>query len=81
MSDGDVALFFAVLLIAAAGINAIFPEEPDRKRWDNSRAATQRDLSEVLAGRGKTQEERPHLAPLIALLIVLAVIAVVALNP
>lgn len=50
MHNGDLLLGFGLLLLAAALARTVTPKQ---RSWNNSRAATQRDVADVLAGRGK----------------------------
>jgi len=50
MYDSELILGFALLALAAWLASAVTPKP---RSWNNSRAATQRDVADVLAGRGK----------------------------
>lgn len=71
-SDGEVIMAFLALAACAAIASAITPKP---RGWNNSRAATQRDLADVLAGRGRGRDRRGDEA--IALLLILMAAAVV----
>lgn len=71
-SDGEVVAAFLALAACAAIASAITPKP---RGWNNSRAATQRDLADVLAGRGRGRDRRGDEA--IALLLILMAAAVV----
>lgn len=71
-SDGEVVAAFLALAACAALASAITPKP---RGWNNSRAATQRDLADVLAGRGRGRDRRGDEA--IALLLILMAAAVV----
>lgn len=72
MTESDVALLL-VLACAALVCDALRPAQ--RKRgWDNSRAATQRDVADVLSGKGRNRRD-PRADPLYSLLLVFAFLA------
>jgi len=71
-SELEVLVGFGALALAAALAKAITPKP--RGRWDNSRAATQRDLADVLAGKGRSRRDQ-RIDPLYSLLLVLALAA------
>ena len=50
MLTADLLMGFGLLALAAALTKAVTPRP---RKWNDSRAATQRDLADVLAGRGK----------------------------
>lgn len=70
-TDQDMLVFLA-LAAAAMLIDLALPQRPSRG-WNNSRAATQRDVADVL--RGKRSQGQPTLLPLALLLAVVAVLA------
>lgn len=72
-SDGEVVAAFLALAACVALASAITPKP---RGWDSSSAATQRDVADVLAGRGRGRDRRGDEA--VTLLIVLALAALVA---
>lgn len=70
-SDGEVVAAFLALAACAAIAQAITPKP---RGWNNSRAATQRDVADVLAGKGRSRRD-PRTDPLYSLLLVLALAA------
>lgn len=75
-SDGEVVAAFLALAACAALASAITPRP---KGWNNSRAATQRDLADVL--RGKTnRDRRGDEAMILAVLLMLTALAAQALR-
>jgi len=76
MTESDVALLL-VLACAALVCDALRPAQ--RKRgWDNSRAATQKDVADVLKG-GNRSQPGPDTTGLIVFLIFVFGIATVVL--
>lgn len=67
----DVILGFGALALAAALAGAITPKP---RGWNNSRAATQRDVADVLSGKGRSRRDG-RTDPLCSLLLVLALAA------
>lgn len=75
-SDGEVVAAFLALAACAALASAITPKP---RGWNNSRAATQRDLADVL--RGKTnRDRRGDEAMILAVLLMLTALAAQALR-
>ncbi len=72
-TDTDVVVGFILLALAAGLASAITPKP---RGWDNSRAATQRDVADVLAGKGRNRRA-PRADPLYSLLLVFAFLALV----
>jgi hypothetical protein len=72
-SDGEVVAAFLALAACAALASAITPKP---RGWNNSRAATQRDVADVLAGKGRNRRD-PRADPLYSLLLVFAFLALV----
>lgn len=70
-SDGELVAAFLALAACAAIASAITPKP---RGWNNSRAATQRDVADVLAGRGRNRRD-PRADPLYSLLLVFAFLA------
>ena len=66
----DLLLGFGLLALAAALTTVVTPRP---RRWNNSRAATQRDLADVLAGRGK-RDNRADEALVFAVILMLGVL-------
>ncbi len=50
MHNADLVLGFGLLVLAVALARVVTPKP---RGWNSSRAATQRDVADVLAGRGK----------------------------
>lgn len=74
--DPNTTLAIVALVVAALLIDMAMPQRTTRRTWDNKRAATQRDVADVLRGRGPAQGG-PRALPLVALLVVVFGIAVV----
>lgn len=70
-SDGELVAAFLALAACAAIASAITPKP---RGWNNSRAATQRDVADVLAGKGRNRRD-PRADPLYSLLLVFAFLA------
>lgn len=66
----ELLLGFGLLVLAAALAQAVTPKP---RRWDSSRAATQRDVADVLAGRGK-RDGRAGEVTIFALLLMAGVV-------
>ena len=78
ITDADVILAFGALALAAALANAITNAiTPKPRGWNNSRAATQRDVADVLSGKGRSRRDG-RAEPLYSLLLVLALAALAA---
>lgn len=73
-NDLEILAAFAALFLAGALANAITPKP---RGWNNSRAATQRDLADVLAGKGRNRRDT-RTDPLLSLLLILALAALAA---
>lgn len=73
---GQDLLALIALAAAATLIDLALPQRLSRG-WNNSRAATQRDVADVLRGRGG--KGQPALLPLVLLLAVVAALAWVLL--
>lgn len=73
VTDLDVILGFSALALAVTLANVITPKPRD---WNNSRAATQRDVADVLAGKNRKRHDN-RTDPLYSLLLVLALAALV----
>lgn len=71
ITDADVILAFGALALAAALASLITPKP---RGWNNSRAATQRDVADVLSGKGRSRRDG-RADPLYSLLLVLALAA------
>ena len=70
MTSTDLLLGFGLLLLAAALAKVATPQP---RRWNDSRAATQRDVADVLAGRGK-RDSRADEALLFAAILMIGVL-------
>lgn len=70
-SDGEVIMAFLALAACAAIASAITPKP---RGWNNSRAATQRDVADVLAGKGRNRRD-PRADPLYSLLLIFSLLA------
>ena len=74
--DPNTTLAIVALVASALLIDMAMPQRGTRRTWDNKRAAPQRDVADVLRGRGPAQGG-PRALPLVALLVVVFGIAVV----
>ena len=72
--DSNTTLAIIALVAAAILIDIALPQRGQHS-WDNKRAATQRDVADVVKGRGPAQGG-PRALPLVALLVVVFGIAV-----
>ena len=70
MYSGDLILGFGLLALAAALAKVVTPRQ---RAWNNSRAATQRDVADVLRGRGK-RDTRADEAIVFATILLLGVL-------
>lgn len=70
-TDAEVLAGFLLLALAAALTKAVTPRS---KGWDSSRAATQRDVADVLAGR-RRRDRRGDEAMVFAGILMLAALA------
>lgn len=73
ITDADVILAFGALALAAALASLITPKP---RGWNNSRAATQRDVADVLSGKGRSRRD-PRADPLYSLLLIFSLLALV----
>ena len=72
--DPDTTLAIVALVASALLIDIALPQRTTRRTWDNKRAATQKDVADVMRGRGPAQGG-PRALPLVALLVVVFGIA------
>ncbi len=70
MTNTDLLLGFGLLALAAALAKVATPQP---RRWNNARAATQRDVADVLAGRGK-RDSRADEALVFATILIVGVL-------
>ena len=70
MTSTDLLLGFGLLALAAALARVATPRT---RSWNSSRAATQRDVADVLAGRGK-RDGRADEALLFATILMIGVL-------
>jgi len=70
-TDQDLIVLL-VLAAAATLIDLALPQRP-RRGWNSTRAATQRDVADVL--RGGQQQRQPSLLPPLLLLVVVLALA------
>ena len=75
MHNADLVLGFGLLVLAAALARVVTPKP---RGWNNSRAATQRDVADVLAGRGK-RDSRADEAIALATILILGVLFYMAI--
>lgn len=68
MTHDDPTVFAVALFLAALLFDQLFPASKGRG-WNNSRAATQRDVADVLRGRGRKGSD-PDTTGLVLLLFV-----------
>jgi len=73
--NADLVLGFGLLVLAAALARVVTPKP---RGWNSSRAATQRDVADVLAGRGK-RDGRANEVITLAAILVLGVLFYVAI--
>jgi|GEM_PF-3901205 len=77
MTDTDLPLLLA-LAAAALLLDAVFPAQRGQG-WNNTRAATQRDVAEVL--RGKRGKSEPDTTGLLIFLAVIWIMAYAGATP
>ena len=75
MHNADLVLGFGLLVLAAALARVVTPKP---RGWNSSRAATQRDVADVLAGRGK-RDGRANEVITLATILMLGVLFYVAI--